>query len=714
MMLVQSRIGQRSLYLAAAASVVGCLPLHAERVVVIQREQQMLVQADFQINGNVVVFAEPGWAGQNNRVAGDGGFTGQRSDGFQVAASGTAIEDTAAADAIKHLQAKDWFKAISAIEALGETEDDQLVTDSTGVLRPVSSLRQSLLATMPEEGRQTFRRLNGPAAEAKLAEALKLTSVAEQGLALEAVYSRFALCDAAAVAASRLGDLRFEAGRFEEAADLYRRAAEHPGSTPDDPRLMAKRLHALARTGQWEDFAALAEYARFRHPQATVQIGGEAVTLPDVATSLAGDRSLQPRGHRGSARRDLPAETYPTYSIKLTDESTDRALQNAAMQNRFAGKIDNLLHPSVLAGPDRFYALHLDTVTAYDAATGSEMWQEGNAQANANRITGNFHYLQMDYQQHAVLHQDTLLVSNTDPESMNWSRLRAIDVKTGEQRWNSRSIGTIDSYSFVGRPIVVGDQVISAVRENTGTALKLVALSLVNGGMAWQVDLGTATNDPQWNQPVDVSPRLAMGDRYLMVLTNNGGLIAVDLENKATAWAFAYPVLPTNRVRRGGFDLDPAGDLTTHRGVVYFKDTRDNNLHAIREYDATRLWSVAVDRDATLVKDDERFVYVLGEELVAYDKQTGKRTWWSPHAGEEAGRPVFTDNDALVYGNRRSTRIDLNTGKVTDYRSDLSGAGYRGAIVESGQMLGFAQRDWMRVYRMPLDPSAAPADEQTP
>lgn len=677
--------------------------VRADRVIVAQDRAvaaQVVVQGG---GGNVVFVADP--AGPVI-VPGNGGFTGMRSDGFQVASGGVGVEDTAAAQAMLHFREQDWFKAITAIESLGESGDNQMITDPTGVLRPVSSLRQSLLDAMPDEGKQTFRRLNRQAASTKLDEALQLESIAERASALEDVISRYALCNAAAQAASILGDLRYEAGRFDEAAGLYRRAAEHPGSTPDDPGLMVKRLHALARAGHWPAFDVLAEYAAFRHPDTTVTLGGESVGLAQAARALSLDRSQRPSTNRGNDRRLLPIDPYPAYSIKLTDKSTDRFLQNAAMQNRFGGNIGNLLHPQVAAGAGRFYTLYLDQVTAYQAETGSELWQDGNARANARRFTNSFYYLQMDYQQHLSLHDQLLLVTNSDPESANWSRLRAIDVTTGEVSWNTRSIGAVSNFSFVGRPLVVGDQVLSVARENTGAQLKLVALSRVNGALAWQMELGTATNDPQWNQPVDINPRLVLGDRYLMVLTNNGGVVAVDLNTKAIAWAFAYPILPTRRVRRGGYDLDPSGDLVAHGGVVYFKDTRDNNLHAIREHDATRLWSVPVARDETIVSSNDRYIYLLGDELVAYEMATGKKHWWSPHAGRDAGRPVFADHNALVYGSQRSTLVDLSDGKVTDFRNDLSGSTAHGALVESGQMLGFVGRDWVRVYRMPLNPSA--------
>lgn len=638
--------------------------------------------------------------------------TGPRTDGFQVAAGGAAIEDTAAGEAITHLDNRDWFKAISAIEQLGEAEDDQLVVDRSGVLRPVSSLRQSLIEALPEEGRQVFRMLNGPAADAKLAEARELGDLAERGVALEVVLNRYALCDAAAKAASGLGDLRFEAGRFDEAADLYAIAAKHVGSPPDDARLMCKRLHALARAGRWSGFDELAQYANFRHGQTTVELGGKPVALAQVVQTLSANRDVQPVGPvLDSPPLILPTASYPTFSIRLSDEKQDYILRAVAQQNRFAGNLNEILHPAVVAGHGRVYTLHVDNLVASDAQTGSELWRQGDPEESAVQISNNFYYLQMDYQQSLVLHDQTLLVTNSDPESMNWSRLRAIDSKTGQERWNSRSVGAIANESFVGRPTVIGETVYCVAREGAGNALKLIGMSLDSAGGAWSVPLGTAVPDPNWNQPVDLQPRVVMGDRYLIVLTNNGAVIAVDPQTKAIAWAYAYPILASTRQRRGRFELPTAGGVVCQGGVVFSKDTRDNRIHAIRERDGLRLWSLPVRNDETLIHADERHLYLLGDQLTALDLATGKAVWWSPHAGSEAGTPIFTRTECLVLGNQRTCRIDLTTGKVSAYRDDLATENRLGGLVQTGDMIGFVDRDWIRFYRIaPEDPGPITGD----
>ncbi len=140
--------------------------------------------------------------------------TEQSQDGFVVSASGTAIQDTPAGEALKLIEEGKWVKAIQAIESLSET-DSKLVVDAQGVLRPLSAMKSALIATMPAEGRRTFCKLNDPAANTRLAEALGALELGERASAFKSIVDGYALCDAAAAAAEHLGDIRFEQGRFK-------------------------------------------------------------------------------------------------------------------------------------------------------------------------------------------------------------------------------------------------------------------------------------------------------------------------------------------------------------------------------------------------------------------------------------------------------------------------------------------------------------------
>ena len=98
----------------------------------------------------------------------------QTQDGFTVSASGTAIQDTPAGEALKLIEAGEWVKAIQKIESLDDSSKG-LVVDERGVLRPLSAMKSALIASMPPEGRRTFTKLNDPAARETIVSGHELT-----------------------------------------------------------------------------------------------------------------------------------------------------------------------------------------------------------------------------------------------------------------------------------------------------------------------------------------------------------------------------------------------------------------------------------------------------------------------------------------------------------------------------------------------------------
>ncbi len=198
-----------------------------------------------------------------------------------------------------------------------------------------------------------------------------------------------------------------------------------------------------------------------------------------------------------------------------------------------------------------------------------------------------------------------------------------------------------------------------------------------------------------------------MGQGYLFVQTNNGSLIAIVPNSFTIAWAFSQRIRPSsmgmgNVRRRGQFNpgsiASYTGTVVARDGLIFAKDTRCNSVQAFREYDASPVWSARTDNDSTIIHLDDRHVYVLGDELVAHDRLTGERVWWTPHHGVDAGKPVFTDNACIIAGSQRICRIDLTTGKLTDYSDDMPGTADLAVI---GNNLIHATDNAITGYRLP-------------
>lgn len=636
------------------------------------------------------LLVEGGWDGPFNRPWGGGPFVPgvgqapieQTQDGFVVAASGTAIQDTPAGEAIKLIEQGQWVKAIQKIESLNTT-DNKLVVDERGVLRPLSAMKSALIASMPEEGRRTFIKLNAPAAQAKLVDTLAISDVAEQAKAFQAIVKDYALCDAAAQAALHLGDLRFEQGHFNDAAAAYRFATTHPATTADDSALLARRLSALARSGQWSAFDELAAYARFRHESASVKIAGQDIALRLFIAQLAEARQAKSATEPIDAptRIAMPTASDYEYDRMLFDEHKLKQVELAAWNRGVRPIVDYVLAPVVAADRDRLFVLAMGQVTRLNPDTGTVLWSHGSDDETAKNLQSGIYHLPSGYHQSLTLYGDTLLASLPNKHDISQSHLIALDAATGQEKWNLVAALRRKNQSIVGKPLLVGD-LLYFTTYATNQALALCTVNVHDGSSVGTVLLGKASKEVHMNAPPELSPRLAMGQSHLFVQTNNGALIAVEPRAMKIAWAYSQKIRPSGIAimrQRGHPVAEPlarhTGEVVALNGLIVSKDTRTNQVVAMREHDAAVLWQAEVDPDATIVHYDNQRIYVLGKQLIALDPRTGGRIWWTPHPGNKAGKPVFTKDACLIAGNQRLCRVDLATGKLTDYREDLNQPG---------------------------------------
>ena len=629
--------------------------------------------------------------GRQQNFGWDGGFgmpfappiqhmpTAQTQDGFVVSASGTAIQDTPAGEALKLIESGQWVKAIQAIESLSET-DSKLVLDERGVLRPLSAMKSALISSMPAEGRRTFCKLNDPAANTRLAEAIKTIELEPRATAFKSIVDDYALCDAAAAAAQHVGDIRFADGRFNEAAAYYQFAAEHPATTADDPALMARRLTALSRAEQDGAFNALAEYARFRHPDATIKIAGADTPMQGFITELVASRGqvVADAPDRSPSTLTLPTERDLEYDRPLIEIDYLKLLRQHATNNNLSSIIDQIISPVVASDDERVFTLSLGSAARLDPQTGTELWRVGDPNQTVQTMSQRMYNLAGGYHQSLIVYGDTLIAALPGKNNDINTYLHALDAETGQVKWTVYDQLRSTNEGVVGTPMVVDDRVyFVTVRSSQELTLRAVRLS--DGAEVSKLALGNASKGPHMNVPAELSPRLTMGQSHLLVQTNNGALIAVDPNNMSIAWAYSQKIRQSGvaMMRRHGQAVANAmsthtGDVVAIDGMVIAKDTRTNQVVAFREYDAAMAWTAESDADATIVHHDNKHIYILGKELVALDRRTGERVWWTPHPGERSGTPVFTKDACLIAGNQRLCRVDLSNGKLTHYREDLT------------------------------------------
>ncbi len=110
-----------------------------------------------------------------------------------------------------------WERASKSLYSIPDAQTVRFIDGENGFVIPVSSKRRSLLASLPTEGMAAYKTFHD-------ADAKKLFDEADgpnQLRDLERVYSSYFSTTVGDNAADRLGDLYFELGRFDRAADCW-------------------------------------------------------------------------------------------------------------------------------------------------------------------------------------------------------------------------------------------------------------------------------------------------------------------------------------------------------------------------------------------------------------------------------------------------------------------------------------------------------------
>ena len=139
-----------------------------------------------------------------------------------------------------------WERALKSLYTIPDDQALRFVDGENGFIIPIARRRRSILAALPPDGQAACRLFYD-------AEAKKLLDEAEGASELknlERIYSAYFITSVGDNAADRLGDLYFELGRFDRAADCWLAVLRERPDTDLSPALLAvKAAVALAPRG---------------------------------------------------------------------------------------------------------------------------------------------------------------------------------------------------------------------------------------------------------------------------------------------------------------------------------------------------------------------------------------------------------------------------------------------------------------------------------
>ncbi len=603
-----------------------------------------------------------------------------------------------------------WERATKALYAIPEAQAGRFVDGQDGFIIPVARKRRAVLAGLAPEGLAAYRLFYD-------AEAQKLLDQAEgpaEQATLERIFSSYFPTTIGDNAADRLGDLYFEQGRFDRAADCWLAVLRERTDSELTPALMAvKAALALARAGRRSEIEAIRLELSDRYADDVVTIGGRKAKASEHLKAAMSEAAAP----RGTATSDGPPP-------ELSDSVA------AAWQVRFGASVTAGMTPpeatqwesSPLSGAvpaavvegTTLFANYLGHVFAVDLASGKMLWRSApfhNVEVSTRQEQSRL----IDPARFAILAAPGYVWALArDLRDMNYQapfRLACRRAGAGEVVWQSADIPDYAEVDFVGPPILGGGTLYiagkSLMNQQQRQAKQFVlAIRPHDGKLLWKAEVGVFRQGQQmyYYMMADHSPqpRLVYRAGAVYLDTHAGVLARLDAESGDVDWGYAYPTDPVKGMgmfiffgSRMNQDPTPAGAAPLDAGeAMLIKGAKGGKICAIDPDRMKVAWDRPIAKSARLLGVDDRAVYLGGPELGALDRRTRELRWSTRlPGGSEDGRVLVRADGLWQLTPRGIFEVDPVTGRVRRFfRGDDAGSSGGDLLLTDRWLLAITNR----------------------
>jgi outer membrane protein assembly factor BamB len=621
-----------------------------------------------------------------------------------------------------------WERATKALYTIPEAQSGRFVDGQNGFIVSVAHKRRTVLAGLSTEGQAAYRLFYDSDAKKLLDEA---EGAAEQPT-LERLYSSYFLTSVGDNAADRLGDLYFEQGQFDRAADCWLAILrERPDSEIPPARTTVKAALALARAGRRSELYALRAESGDRHGDEVVTIGGRrakaAEHLERIVSQLAppGGADSSASGSDGPAPALAEAVTA-SWQVRFGDSvRAGMTPVELAQWERasFSGAV-----PSVAVEGPSLFANYLGHVFAVDLASGKMLWRSASFH-NLEQATMQGQSDMIDVKRFAVLAATgrvwTLGRDVKDPNYQAEFRLDCRRAEGGDVIWRSSDLADYSGMDFIGPPILARGTLFIAGKSSGATnsgqdgqpRQYVLAIRPHDGKLLWKTEVGILREGdrsywyygPRESTP---QPQLLYRAGSIYVDTHLGVLARLDAESGAVDWGYAYPTDPVQSSSRFiiFFDDMPSTESSTAASAplqlgdaVLIKGAKSDRICAIDPDRMKLAWERPIAKSARFVGVDETAIYLGGPELGALDLKTRSLRWTVPiPGGSHDGRLLVRPDGLWQLTPRGIFEIDPQTGRVRRiFRGQDTGADGGDLILTDRWLIAISNRTISAYPRRP-------------
>lgn len=636
-----------------------------------------------------------------------------------------------------------WERALKALYTIPDAQELRFVDGQKGFIIPVARKRREVLGELSPEGQVAYRLFYDDEAKKLLDEAEGPTELKT----LERIYSAYFPTTVGDNAADRLGDLYFEMGRFDRAADCWLAILRDRPDTDLSPALISvKAALALARAGRPAEIAALRHDLADRYAGEKVTIGGQTALATEHLTRYLGEGTAKSREIKSGDASSAVASSEPAQTPDLS-----RTIP-AAWQMRFSESVvagmtpaeltrwqSNPLSatvPPVAVVESTLYANYLGHIFAIDLKTGKLLWRSASFH-NVDIPAAQDQARMLDPARFTILasksHVWTLSRDMKDPNQMSPFRLSCRRADGGDVVWQSTDLPEYAQIEMVGTPILVGSTLFivakTPMHQQQGQPQQFVlAIRAQDGKSLWKTEIGVSRQGQRYYyygmSEQTPQPRLFHHAGAVYVDTHVGILARLDAESGDLDWGYGYKTDPPDASSRFFFSgmTQPQSNLSSSSTplrageALYAKGAKSEQIFALNADQMKLLWDRPISKSARILGADDQALYLGGPEISALDLQTRKLLWATRLPGGSAeGQILFRPGGLWQLTGRGIFEIDPRTGQVRRiFRGDDTGAD-GGDLYLNGTLLLAVTNRTISAYPLATTPAVADgADDAGP
>ncbi|MDB5351961.1 MAG: enzyme repeat-containing protein [Planctomycetota bacterium] len=612
-----------------------------------------------------------------------------------------------------------WERATKALYAIPEAQAGRFVDGQDGFIISVARKRRAVLSGLSPEGQAAYRLFYDADAK-KLLEQAKGPS--EQAT-LERLYSSYFLSSAGDNAADRLGDLYFEQGQFDRAADCWLAVlGERTDSEISPAVLTVKAALALARAGRRPELDAIRAEMADRYADEVVTIGGRKAKGAEHLRGLLGDPGLAKGPDPASAATAglppaLPEAVPAAWQLRFA-ASVTAGMTALELTQWEATSFSGAVPPAAVAG-QTLYVNYLGHVFAVDLASGKMLWRSASFH-NLEQGTMQGQSQMIDPKRFAILAAPGFVWTlGRDLKEMNYqavSRLVCRRAENGEIEWQSSDIPDFAGIDLAGVPILARGVMFVAGKSSNSMSYGqdntphqfVLAIRPHDGKLLWKTDVGVFREGQRYYYygmgDSSPQPRLVYRAGSVYIDTHNGILGRLDAESGTLEWGYGYPTEPAQSQYGRMIFFNGMPSPTSSQGAasaplaagdaILVKGAKSDRICALDPDRMKLLWDRPIARSARLIGADAQGIYLGGPELGALDPKTRVLRWSTALPGGSDDGQVLVRPDGLWQFTPRGVfEVDPQSGRVRRiFRGDDAGSAGGDLMLTDGLLVAISNR----------------------